>query len=157
LHHRRAGRQGPISSQNRTQVRAHLLYRASRLLLRGITRLVFRIRVSGTEHLPRQGGFILAANHISYCDPPLVGTWSTRQGGWSLTQARQRAAGEARDAGSAGRTGGGGQDSGRIRTGHFPRGYALTYGRSLGSQAGCGDSCTSGQVSYRDLLCAWLR
>ncbi len=30
---------------------------------------VFRLRVSGLEHIPREGGFVLAANHISNFDP----------------------------------------------------------------------------------------
>lgn len=56
-----------------------ILYRAGWLLFRIISKLVFRIKVSGTEHLPKGGGFIVAANHISYYDPPLVGTWSRRE------------------------------------------------------------------------------
>lgn len=31
-----------------------------------------RVRVNGAEHLPSGGGFIVAANHQSYLDPPLV-------------------------------------------------------------------------------------
>lgn len=31
-----------------------------------------RVRVTGTEHLPADGAFIIAANHQSYLDPPLV-------------------------------------------------------------------------------------
>lgn len=42
-------------------------------------KLVFRIRVTGREHIPKTGGFILASNHISYYDPLLLGSWSTRQ------------------------------------------------------------------------------
>lgn len=34
--------------------------------------LKWRVRVTGFEHLPRDGAFILAANHQSYLDPPLV-------------------------------------------------------------------------------------
>lgn len=32
------------------------------------------MKVSGTEHLPKTGAFILVANHASYFDPPLIGT-----------------------------------------------------------------------------------
>jgi len=39
----------------------------------------FRIRVSGGEHLPRRGGFIVAANHASLLDPPIVGAQLPRQ------------------------------------------------------------------------------
>jgi 1-acyl-sn-glycerol-3-phosphate acyltransferase len=31
--------------------------------------LVFRLRVSGKEHIPREGGFVLSANHLSNLDP----------------------------------------------------------------------------------------
>jgi 1-acyl-sn-glycerol-3-phosphate acyltransferase len=43
-----------------------------------ISKLFYGIRVKGTEHFPRKGGFILATNHISYYDPPLVGGWCPR-------------------------------------------------------------------------------
>jgi 1-acyl-sn-glycerol-3-phosphate acyltransferase len=56
-----------------------ILYYSGWLLTRIISKLLFRVRVTGTEHIPKTGGFILAANHSSYFDPPLVGSWSTRQ------------------------------------------------------------------------------
>ena len=31
--------------------------------------LVFRLRASGKEHIPREGGFVLSANHLSNLDP----------------------------------------------------------------------------------------
>jgi 1-acyl-sn-glycerol-3-phosphate acyltransferase len=34
-----------------------------------IVRGLFRLRAKGTEHVPRQGGFVLAANHWSNFDP----------------------------------------------------------------------------------------
>lgn len=36
-------------------------------------RLVFRVRVSGVENIPASGGVIVAANHASYLDIPLLG------------------------------------------------------------------------------------
>ena len=30
-------------------------------------------RVDGAEHIPRQGGAVIAPNHVSYFDPPAVG------------------------------------------------------------------------------------
>lgn len=34
--------------------------------------------IKGREHFPKEGGFILASNHISYSDPPIVGSCSPR-------------------------------------------------------------------------------
>ncbi|MCC7428525.1 MAG: AMP-binding protein [Alphaproteobacteria bacterium] len=37
-----------------------------------LMRLFFRLRVSGREHLPAEGAMILAANHLSDLDPPVL-------------------------------------------------------------------------------------
>jgi 1-acyl-sn-glycerol-3-phosphate acyltransferase len=60
-------------------VKTKLLYYTGWTLTRVISKLIFRIRVSGREHFPSEGGFILATNHISWYDPLLVGSWSPRQ------------------------------------------------------------------------------
>ena len=39
----------------------------------------FGTRVTGRENIPKSGGFILASNHISYYDPPLVGSFQRRE------------------------------------------------------------------------------
>jgi 1-acyl-sn-glycerol-3-phosphate acyltransferase len=39
----------------------------------------FRGEVAGLENLPREGAFLIAANHASYVDPPLVGCQVPRQ------------------------------------------------------------------------------
>jgi 1-acyl-sn-glycerol-3-phosphate acyltransferase len=44
-----------------------------------LTRFIYRIKVSGQENIPKDGGFILASNHISYFDPPIVGAWTKRE------------------------------------------------------------------------------
>ncbi|MEW6050465.1 MAG: lysophospholipid acyltransferase family protein [Candidatus Zixiibacteriota bacterium] len=56
-----------------------ILYYTGWSLTRIISKLVFRIKVTGQEHFPKSGGFILATNHISWYDPPLVGSWAPRQ------------------------------------------------------------------------------
>ncbi len=42
-------------------------------LFNGLARLFFRFRVEGIEHFPKNGGIIVAANHASYLDIPLLG------------------------------------------------------------------------------------
>jgi 1-acyl-sn-glycerol-3-phosphate acyltransferase len=39
----------------------------------------FRGEVTGTEHLPPKGSFLIAANHASFLDPPLIGSQVQRQ------------------------------------------------------------------------------
>ena len=41
-------------------------------------RIVGRLKVVGRERVPRRGGVILAANHVSYIDPPVVGVAAPR-------------------------------------------------------------------------------
>ena len=51
-----------------------LHYSASRFLLGGFVGALSGWEVRGREHIPLQGGLIVASNHISFWDPPLVGT-----------------------------------------------------------------------------------
>jgi 1-acyl-sn-glycerol-3-phosphate acyltransferase len=53
--------------------RMSLLWRTLRVPARIFTTLLFDLKVFGTEHVPRSGGAILAANHQSYLDPVLLG------------------------------------------------------------------------------------
>jgi 1-acyl-sn-glycerol-3-phosphate acyltransferase len=45
------------------------LYRTIGALSRPVMNLLFRPRVSGLENVPREGGFVLASNHLSNFDP----------------------------------------------------------------------------------------
>ncbi len=45
----------------------------------GFLHLVYRLRVTGREKLPQSGSVILAANHVSYFDPPVVAVASPRR------------------------------------------------------------------------------
>lgn len=48
-------------------------YRCGWLFFRFVFATYFRWRVVGAENVPKTGRLILAANHASYIDPPLVG------------------------------------------------------------------------------------
>jgi 1-acyl-sn-glycerol-3-phosphate acyltransferase len=50
------------------------LYRTAKFLCYWIFRLVWRLRVVGTENIPPDGAIIFAANHRSLIDPPLLGS-----------------------------------------------------------------------------------
>ena len=41
--------------------------------------LKYRLRVSGREHVPAKGGAVIAANHCSYLDPPVMAGCSNRR------------------------------------------------------------------------------
>jgi len=49
------------------------MYRFSRFVLLAILKIFFLFEVKGRENIPKKGGFILAANHVSYLDPVAVG------------------------------------------------------------------------------------
>jgi len=51
--------------------------RASQLVGRTLIRSFTRVSVEGLEHVPTAGALILAGNHISNADPPLVAAWLT--------------------------------------------------------------------------------
>jgi 1-acyl-sn-glycerol-3-phosphate acyltransferase len=53
--------------------RPSALYLAIGYLSRPLLRLFFRPRTTGLEHVPREGGFVLAANHLSNLDPWAIG------------------------------------------------------------------------------------
>lgn len=50
-----------------------MLYAILKPLVFLVLRLGFRMRATGLEHVPRQGPVLLAANHLSVLDPPVVG------------------------------------------------------------------------------------
>lgn len=56
-------------------------YKLGVYLLKPLFYGLLRLRVVGKENIPKEGGLIVAVNHISYLDPPLVGValWPQRK------------------------------------------------------------------------------
>src|SRR3954449_10762278 len=63
IHHERA----------RTRGNQAFVFWLTCLLLKPFLRLYFRISIVGREHIPKEGGVILASNHRSFLDPFVVG------------------------------------------------------------------------------------
>lgn len=69
-------------------------------IIQGIFQAFFRGEVVGTDHVPVSGPYLIACNHASHLDPPLIGCqiarqmrffarktlWKSRFVGWWLTQ-----------------------------------------------------------------------
>lgn len=51
-----------------------LLYRLIQLIIKVALKINGTLTVYGRENIPEKGGVIVASNHISYLDPPLVGS-----------------------------------------------------------------------------------
>lgn len=50
-----------------------MIYNITRLLFFLISKVFFKLEIQGKEVIPPKGPFIVAANHISYLDPPVIG------------------------------------------------------------------------------------
>lgn len=50
-----------------------LLYWAVWVAVRLLARVLFRLQVSGAHHVPKKGGVVIASNHASYLDIPILG------------------------------------------------------------------------------------
>lgn len=53
-------------------------YDVAKIVVTTIFRLTLRVRVVGAERVPPTGGLIVAANHISNLDPPILGCAAPR-------------------------------------------------------------------------------
>ncbi len=49
-----------------------MLYKIATSLSNFLFSFFFKIKISGQENIPKQGGFILASNHLSYLDPAVL-------------------------------------------------------------------------------------
>jgi 1-acyl-sn-glycerol-3-phosphate acyltransferase len=48
-------------------------YAFSKVVVTLVLRTLWRMRVEGAQHVPREGPLIVVANHVSYFDPPVLG------------------------------------------------------------------------------------
>lgn len=58
---------------------SRVVYSVSRFFLWLLVKILFRARYEGTENVPKEGPVLLAPNHASYIDPPLVGAGVPRR------------------------------------------------------------------------------
>lgn len=56
-----------------------LYWRLSRFFVKTVMRVLFGFRAFGAEKVPLKGGLLLACNHQSFLDPPLVGLGPERE------------------------------------------------------------------------------
>ncbi len=56
-----------------------MLYWLARNTIHGVARVLWRVRPVGVENVPRTGPLIVACNHRSYLDPPVMGSFVPRQ------------------------------------------------------------------------------
>ena len=54
-------------------------YDVTKLILWLVFRLRFGLEVTGQEHVPKTGAFVVASNHVSFLDPPVVGVACPRR------------------------------------------------------------------------------
>ena len=55
-----------------------MFYKISKIVLRVLYKILFRMSIEGNENIPKQGGVILCANHSSNFDPVTMGIYSNR-------------------------------------------------------------------------------
>jgi 1-acyl-sn-glycerol-3-phosphate acyltransferase len=61
------------------QIEMQWVYGLCHFVVRMAFDMFFRGEVVGSQNLPQRGGFLLAANHASFLDPPLIGSHVSRQ------------------------------------------------------------------------------
>lgn len=55
-----------------------LMFRAGWFFYKIIFKFIWRVKIIGHKNIPKKGGLIIAPNHMSYADPPLVGSCMMR-------------------------------------------------------------------------------
>lgn len=55
------------------------LYNFFKAILYVFFRVFYRLEIIGQENIPKEGGVIIASNHVSYLDPPVLGVSINRR------------------------------------------------------------------------------
>ncbi|XHU85410.1 1-acyl-sn-glycerol-3-phosphate acyltransferase [Peribacillus muralis] len=53
-------------------------YTFAKNVVKGVLMPAYRVKTLGKEHIPKEGGVLICANHIDNLDPPVVGMTSSR-------------------------------------------------------------------------------
>ncbi|HDK16704.1 MAG TPA: 1-acyl-sn-glycerol-3-phosphate acyltransferase [Nitrospirae bacterium] len=75
----RSGIRSKDSSIKKQGAISCLVYRYAAFLMKFIFRINGGLVVKGREKIPAEGGVIIASNHLSYLDPPLLGAVAPRR------------------------------------------------------------------------------
>ena len=70
-----AEEKSPVQQRSRMKWFYFLVWKS----VRTISRFLWRLTWEGVENIPREGGVIIASNHISYYDPPFVSVSAPRE------------------------------------------------------------------------------
>lgn len=56
-----------------------MIYAVCKVILKIIFKIFIRLEVHGTENIPKNGPVVVASNHLSLLDPPVIGTAASRK------------------------------------------------------------------------------
>lgn len=56
-----------------------MIYEICKLILKVLFKISVRLEVHGAENIPQKGAVVIASNHLSLLDPPIIGTAATRK------------------------------------------------------------------------------
>lgn len=56
-----------------------MIYTIAKIILKVLFAIGLRMRVEGEENIPAEGPLVIASNHLSLLDPPVIGVASTRK------------------------------------------------------------------------------
>ena len=56
-----------------------MIYTVVKNLLKILFQIFLRLRIEGAENIPKDGPLVIACNHLSLLDPPVLGTAATRK------------------------------------------------------------------------------